>query len=446
MQAFIVRPFGIKQDVNFDKVDEELIQPALQQAGIIGSTTASIMEAGNIREDMFSKLLTADLVVADLSIHNANVFYELGIRHALRDKRTFLIRCSKDEIPFDLKTDRYLSYSADNPAATIPLLVAGLKDTIASERQDSPVFFMLPKLLAQNPERFLAVPQDFAEQVEIAKATRQPGMLALLASEAEGLPWEIPGLRMVGEVQFAIKDFEDAQLTWEKVRKRNPMDDEANDRLATIYQRLAEPELILDPSKGWELLSKSDIAVERLFANSADRDRKKWAEVYSLKARNAKARWIDSWKKCKEEEKLSNALESSYLLESFKLYERGYNEDLNHFYSGINALGLLTVIISLADSLPQIWEIQYDNAEDAEYALKKYRDQHNKLSTVVKTSIDAERLRLERKGEKDPWLSITEADLNCLTSKRPERVGTLYRKEQTKTLRPLKGNCFFTTN
>ncbi len=114
MEAFIVRPFGVKQEVDFDKVDKELIQPALAKVGITGSTTAAIFEQGNIREDMFAQLLLADLVIADISIHNANVFYELGIRHALRDKRTFLIRCAKDEIPFDLKTDRYLSYPANN--------------------------------------------------------------------------------------------------------------------------------------------------------------------------------------------------------------------------------------------------------------------------------------------------------------------------------------------
>ncbi|MBA2760494.1 MAG: hypothetical protein H0U39_00765 [Segetibacter sp.] len=117
MQAFIVRPFGVKQGVDFDKVHNELIHPALKKIGIDGSTTAAIVEQGNIREDMFALLLLADLVIADLSIHNANVFYELGVRHALRDKKTYLIRCSIDEIPFDLKTDRYLSYSANEPAA-----------------------------------------------------------------------------------------------------------------------------------------------------------------------------------------------------------------------------------------------------------------------------------------------------------------------------------------
>jgi hypothetical protein len=47
---------------------------------VAGGTTAEINRAGNIREDMFRLLVVADLVIADVSIHNANVFYELGIR------------------------------------------------------------------------------------------------------------------------------------------------------------------------------------------------------------------------------------------------------------------------------------------------------------------------------------------------------------------------------
>ena len=51
-----------------------LIQPALLEAGLTGSTTGEIIDAGNVREDMFSLILGADLVVADISLHNANVF------------------------------------------------------------------------------------------------------------------------------------------------------------------------------------------------------------------------------------------------------------------------------------------------------------------------------------------------------------------------------------
>lgn len=427
-KAFIVRPFGIKHEIDFDRVDKELIQPALKEVNIYGSTTAAIVEQGNIREDMFAQLLLADLVIADLSVHNANVFYELGIRHALRDKKTFLIRCSKDEIPFDLKTDRYLTYPADNPALAIKDLVTALKATLLSERQDSPVFYMLPKLEAQDPERFLAVPSDFGEEVELACAGRQQGKLALLAWEAEGFAWEIPALRNIAEGLFKLKDFETAGLFWEKVRNRYPNDREANDRLATIYQRRAETEIVANPTFGWELLAKSDQAIERLLANAGKLYDTKRAEVHSLKARNAKARWVDTWKNADETGKKARALQSTYLIDAYEEYNRAFNEDLNHYYSGINALGLLTVITFLAESLPDVWSIEFDTEEDAANALRKYKDLQKKLQIVVQTSIEAKKRRTQDNGNADVWLSMVEADLACLTSNKPLRVGGLYQK------------------
>ena len=89
MHAFIIRPFGTKNGIDFDRVEKELIRPALEKLKLSGGTTGEFIQQGNIRTDMFEQLLIADLVVADISIHNANAFYELGIRHAFRDKRTF---------------------------------------------------------------------------------------------------------------------------------------------------------------------------------------------------------------------------------------------------------------------------------------------------------------------------------------------------------------------
>ena len=123
LNAFIVRPFGRKSfylkpgastdrlaaagallsllpkvadapqqvEVDFDALQRRLIEPALALIGIRGKTTAADIAAGNIREDMFNRLLTADLVLADVSIHNPNVFYELGIRQAFRERHTFEI-------------------------------------------------------------------------------------------------------------------------------------------------------------------------------------------------------------------------------------------------------------------------------------------------------------------------------------------------------------------
>jgi hypothetical protein len=80
MQALIVRPFGQREGVDFDQVERLLIGPALRALGVSGATTGELVRQGNIREDMFALLLRYDVVVAYISIHNANVFDELGVR------------------------------------------------------------------------------------------------------------------------------------------------------------------------------------------------------------------------------------------------------------------------------------------------------------------------------------------------------------------------------
>ena len=177
MRAFIVRPFGVKNDIDFDAVEEKLIGPALDKLGVTGRTTGEIVGQGNIRTDMFQLLLTADLVVADLSIHNANVFYELGIRHALRDRHTFLLRCNVDKYPFDLQTDRYFTYNKDAPADSVDQLADALRATIDEGKTNSPVFASLPNMREQDPSQFMAVPLGFSEEVDRAVADRQFGDL-----------------------------------------------------------------------------------------------------------------------------------------------------------------------------------------------------------------------------------------------------------------------------
>src|SRR5215831_7111717 len=153
-RVFIVRPFGTQQGVNFDQIEETLIRPALDRISAIGpegGTTKEIIEQGNIREDMFRELVAADLVIADVSIHNANVFYELGIRHGLRPNATFLLRADASNFPFDLQTDRYLLYNEKQPEESLNALTAALEATVSSARVDSPVYQLLPNL--RPPDR-----------------------------------------------------------------------------------------------------------------------------------------------------------------------------------------------------------------------------------------------------------------------------------------------------
>jgi hypothetical protein len=415
MHAFIVRPFGIKKGIDFDRVERELIRPAFDALNLSGGTTVEFIQQGNIRTDMFEQLLIADLVVADISIHNANAFYELGIRHAFRDRRTFLIKSEGDEAPFDLKTDRYMPYDANNPAATLSALIEALKATLDSLDQDSPVFQLLPGLEPADPTKFQVVPLDFREEVERAESSKNPGYLQLLSAEVDGFAWTTMGLRLIGKAQFELKDWPGARATWEAVRKYDDMDLEANTLLGTIYQRLED-------------LVRSDQALERALQN---RGISSWdrAEIRALMARNAKALWEADWKALQETADIQKeALASPYLEKSCDLYRKGFVEDRNHFYSGLNALAMVTVMIKLADAQPEVWEDGFDFEDEAVLQLKKLEELRSELAAGVKLAIESKRAALTRRDQTDIWAEISAADLTMLSSTKPNRVARVYRR------------------
>ena len=423
---FIVTPFGLKNGIDFSLVEQELIQPALKAVGFTGGTTGEIIKQGNIRTDMFQKLLVADLVIADISIHNANAFYELGARHAFREKRTVLIRCGKeslppeaklDEVPFDLKTDRYFEYDLNNLTDSRAKLIEVLKSTIASQDRDSPIFQLLPKLEEYDPEVFLAVPLDFHEAVECAAEAGQAGDLSLFAEEAGSFEWAIAGLRLVGNTLFQMKRPKLSRVVWERVRERNPQDLESNLLLGTIYQRL-------------DKLVLSDQALERAL-NSPKIGRSERAEAHALRGRNAKQRWQESWSNAPPETQRDEALRSKFLDESWEQYHQGFEEDQNHFYSGLNALAMLTVLTELATELPRVWQERFDDEADAAAELTKLKQKRQRLAGAVECSLEATRQRLIREGQQDPWLDASAADLRCLVGSRPERVATAYRNAIT---------------
>ena len=419
LNVFIVRPFGVKSGIDFDRVEKELIRPAMEQARLTGGTTGEFIQQGNIRTDMFEQLLIADLVIADISIHNANAFYELGIRHALRDRHTFLIRSkdseSKDEVPFDLKTDRYLSYDGKNPGATVDILGAALKETADSQKPDSPIYQLLPELEPADPNRVLIIPVDFREEVERAEAAKNCGDLQLLAAEIDGFTWRIAGLRLVGHAQFRLQDWPGAKATWQAVRDYDDMDREANILLGTIYQRLDD-------------LVSSDQAVERAL-KSAELSGEDRAEIQALMGRNAKYQWKAAWTNCNDVESAQKtALSTPFLEKSFELYRQGFIADRNHFYSGLNALAMVAMWTELAKAQPATWQDGFDTSAEAEQKLAKLKEWQSDLGAGVRLAIESRQFALQQDNTSDFWLDVSTADLICLTSSRPSRVGQAYKK------------------
>lgn len=111
---FVAMPYGEREGVNFDTIYQTLIKSALAGAGFEVFRADEENTAGDIRADMFQELLLADLVIADITIPNPNVWYELGVRHALRARGYVQMRGKiagdKARVPFDVSVARTFSY------------------------------------------------------------------------------------------------------------------------------------------------------------------------------------------------------------------------------------------------------------------------------------------------------------------------------------------------
>lgn len=105
--AFMVMPFG-PEDLQI--VYTEFVKPALEERCQVECIRGDDIFGSNvIMEDVSSSIEQADLLVADLTGRNPNVFYEVGIGHAL-GKPVLLLAQSLDDIPFDLRHRRVLLY------------------------------------------------------------------------------------------------------------------------------------------------------------------------------------------------------------------------------------------------------------------------------------------------------------------------------------------------
>lgn len=104
--AFVLMPFSKK----FDDTYELAIQPACEQAGAYAERVDKQIFTGSILERVFNQISKADLIIADMSERNPNVFYEVGYAHAL-GKTTILLTNQTDDIPFDFKHYPHIVYN-----------------------------------------------------------------------------------------------------------------------------------------------------------------------------------------------------------------------------------------------------------------------------------------------------------------------------------------------
>ncbi|MGW2519814.1 hypothetical protein ACWC09_22915 [Streptomyces sp. NPDC001617] len=153
--CFVIMPIrkaGTPEHKHFRSLRDLVIEPVIKNLGLTVTRADDIAKGGAIVAGIIHHLATADLVIADLTDLNPNVFYEIGVRHALRGKGTVMIvDTSRTETPFDLKPYRMIEFTPDlEGIEKLRMLLDRFSRDILEEagevQKDNPVHDFLPSL------------------------------------------------------------------------------------------------------------------------------------------------------------------------------------------------------------------------------------------------------------------------------------------------------------
>ena len=333
--CFVLMPFGRKPDaagqvLDFDAIYEELVRPAVEDGGLEPIRADEERFGGVIHKAMFERLVLCEYAVADLTTANANVFYELGVRHAVRPYSTVLICSGKTRLPFDLGPVRTLHYALgpDGRPERVAEGRAVLADALEAAREratDSPLFQLLdglqPQELAHEKTDVFRDRVRYSQEVKRRlAAARGAGPEAVREARAE--------LGRIEDVESGI--LVDLLLSHRAVKDW--------DGMIELVEAMPEPlrrTAMIREQLGFALnrAGRGEEA-ERVLQELIE-ERGPSSETYGILGRVYKDRW-------EEAAKAGRAfLARGELDKAIDAYLRGFEADWRDAYPGINAVTLM---------------------------------------------------------------------------------------------------------
>lgn len=157
--AFYVSPIGEDGSdtrKHADLFSSSIVEPALEQFGLKLIRADQIESPGIITRQILDYIINSRLVIADLSFHNPNVFYELAIRHLMRKPIVQIVR-TRDRIPFDISQSRTIKIDDIDIYTFVPKIPVYIATISAQVRQalenpdsgDNPISIYYPALSAE---------------------------------------------------------------------------------------------------------------------------------------------------------------------------------------------------------------------------------------------------------------------------------------------------------
>jgi hypothetical protein len=124
--VFVIMPFGEKWS---KAVFTKMFSPAIKSVGLACVRGDTILRTGNLASNLIRELLSCGFVLADVTVPNPNVYFEVGFAQAL-GKTPLLFKQKGAALPADLAGAHYYDYSVDNLNAGMKQLMAALKKLV----------------------------------------------------------------------------------------------------------------------------------------------------------------------------------------------------------------------------------------------------------------------------------------------------------------------------
>lgn len=369
-RVFVVMPFGVKEaqsatpatgnspekaaiSVNFDDVYKLLIKPALTKAGCLPFRADQEPGAGDIRTDMYFELVTADVIVADISILNANVFYELGVRHGVASRGVLMIHGGWSRRPFDVAPDRTFDYDGklfvpkaeerdgawqQRLDAEVESLAKTFRSALEVDEQTvgSPVYKELVGLKPADwtnvqtarAKYFGQVFVEWKSRVQVAKLNGLPGDILTLADDA---PTRFHRGKLLWEAAsslISMQRFDTAKSVLEELLELEPNHLKALTQLGLVLSRLGQ-------------VHEAKVHMTRVAEQHADD-----TEAQGILGRVYKDLWQLEWNQLESlaERQQQAVASSSYAASAVRSYNLAQRKHLDSYYNGINVVSLLKLL------------------------------------------------------------------------------------------------------
>lgn len=345
--CFILMPFGTKPathgngKIHFDLIYQQIIEPAIKAAGLEPIRADQERVGGLIDKPMFERLLLCDYAVADLTTANANVFYELGVRHTHRPAATALVfAADQGALPFDVNSLRGLPYqlNAEGKPAQPEQDAQALADKLLHFRKaadqpytDSPLF----QLLDNFPDIQRLKTDVFRDQSRYCQQVKDQLAAARgLALEDKALG--LPAVQAVADSLDNLAEQElgvlvDLLLSWRAVDGWGPMVE-----LVEMMPKALQQTVLVQEQYGFALNRAGQHREAERVLNALIERQGPSSETCGILGRVYKDRWQQARKQGAPAVKVAGLLQ-----QAIECYLQGFEADWRDAYPGINALTLM---------------------------------------------------------------------------------------------------------